>query len=344
MTEPAAPTSKSSLPWIILGLVLVAGLVAVVLLLSPSGESDEEAAEDANKATAQRLQTQGPYRLSADPSATAIPADAEVVLFAKMQQVLRSPILPALKLDHGRIWQRMSFDPRVKSFLEASGIKLEQSKTFSLIVRGLADRPRAPHVVAQWEGTFDANKVTQAFQQALGAKDVEIAGEKTLADDAIALHAGSGLVMGNRPLFDDLLAGKGDFSATTEVKQVMSHLGKQGAITAFARVVPPPKASIPMVPIEKIAWVGATLEVMGAPKIRLVALTKSSDDAEELAAGVESALGIASLGLGAKGGSDALVDLIELIKVEAKDKVVKVSVDVPLSKLPELVGTFSSPR
>ena len=28
MTEPAAPTSKSNLPWIILGFVLVAGLVA----------------------------------------------------------------------------------------------------------------------------------------------------------------------------------------------------------------------------------------------------------------------------------------------------------------------------
>ena len=344
MSEPTAATSGSNLRWIVLGLVLMAGLVAVIVLLGPSGGGEEADPADGPHAAQERLQGQGPYRLSAGPATRALPSDSEVVVFAKMHQVLRSPILPALKLDRTKLWERMKFDPRVKTFLETSGLKLDQSKHFSLIVRGLGDPKRAPHVVAQWEGTFDSQKVTQSFREALKANEVEIAGQKVLGDGAIALHAAKGLVLGNRPLFDDLLKGKGDFTANKEVKDVMAHLGKQGAITAFVHVVAPPKVKIPMVPAEKVKWLGATLEVMGSPKIRLVALTNSKGDAEELAAGIESALGIGSLALSAKGGAEAIVDLIETMKIDTKEKVVTISLDVPLSKLPDLVGSVRNLR
>ena len=224
----------------------------------------------------------------------------------------------------------------MKAFIESSGIDMERGKRLSLIVRGLATRPRSPHVVALWEGAFDPKRVAQALKESLKATDLQVGEVTALGNEALGYAADEVVMLGNRPLFDDLLQSKGDFAAQPGVQKVLSSLGKQGAITAVFRILDATKVKVPMIPVEKITWLGAALDVMGAPKLRMVALTGSSEHAEQLAAGIESALGLGSLGLSTKPEFEPIIELINLVKVEVNNDIVTVSVEVPLSQLLDL--------
>ena len=334
--------TKTGPNWMFFGLLVVVGVAAVALLLGPLGSSDDEGEDASATSVVKSGKNSEVYTLNVGAKKASIPADSEVVVFAKMEQVLRSPMLPMLELNRERIWSRMRLDPRVKTFLETSGLNLEQSKEFALFIRGLRDHNKAPQVVADWKGSFERDRVTKSFRDALGATDIQVGDKKALAGGTIALSAEDTLVLGNRPLFDDALGLKGDFGAIPQVQELLSHLGKQGAVTAIARSTSMPRVKVPLIPLEKLEWLGVTLETMGSPKVRLAGLTASEDEAKELAEAIEGALGMASLGLSAKGGDvDAIVSLIERIKIETKGRVMTLSVDMPLSKLPGLIKSIS---
>ncbi len=332
---------KTGPNWILLGLLLLAGVVAVVFLLGPMGSGEDASEGEAGPATAAKDKKVEAYTLNVGKKKVSIPQNAEVVAFARMDQVLRSPILPMLELDRERIWSKLKIAPHVKTFLETSGLNVDQGKRFSFFATGLVNKNRGPQVVANWEGKFDAQKVNKSFRDALEAAETQVGAKKALVAGSIALNVEKTLLLGNRPLFDDALVGKGDFETIPQVKELLSHLGKQGAITVIARKASIPQVDVPMIPVQYIEWLALTMETMGPPKVRLAALVKDAKAAKELAEGVEGALGIASLGLSAKGGDvGPIVSLIDRAKIASKGRVMTLSIDMPLSKLLGLISSI----
>jgi hypothetical protein len=338
-SAPPNPSSTSSTPkWLPWALLLGLGVLAVVLLLpSAMDGGDTDDVEDSKKKAG--------FVLSASKERSFAPLDSEIVLFAKMHPVLRSPIMPLLELNREQIWRTMPLDPKVKAFLETSGLDLEKSKSLAIAFRGLNSRSKRPEAVADWHGSFVSEKVRKAFLEATQATVTAVSGTDILAAGNLALRTEQGLTLGQRPFFDDAITTKERFEDIPEVTELLATLDKQGAITAVGRGSVIPNMNLPAVdtePLKTIRWWAITLETMGPPTLRAAFLSETPDQASDLSAAVESALGLASLALGALSGDmEPVAELINRCEVTEKGRVVTLSVEYPLNLIPALVKGLS---
>jgi hypothetical protein len=341
MTSTPPPNPSSIPKWLPWALLLGLGVLAVVLLLPSAldvGDPDEDA----------KAQKKTGFVLSASNERSFAPLDSDVVLFAKMHQVLRSPIMPLLELNRERIWQTMRLDPKVKAFLEASGLDLEKSKSLAMAFRALSSRSKRPEAVAQWQGSFAKDKVVKAFQEATQASATAIVGNDVLSAGNLALKADKRLTLGQRPFFDDAITTKERFEDIPEVAELLATLDKQGAITAVGRGSVIPNIDLSAVdtePLKTVRWWAITLDTMGVPTVRAAFLSNTPDQASDVSAAIESALGLASLGLGVMSGDmEPVAELINRCEIAEKGRIVTLSVEYPLNLIPGLVKGLRSQR